>query len=400
MGNISLKLWMIWRSLLKNTILKFLVICLMTQSYGANSFAQDYAGPLDLDKLQTMVDSGQLSDDQYNNYVDLIESGGETALMQPPVERVFENDADAAIAFDDRVKDIGAATNIDELQKFSDKQVVGFGDWGFQFIYISKADGSRKVLSSRNANNPLRPASTMKLFTTNLAYDLGTYTNSVNLSSLLQHSRNGMADKALKSVTTSSQYEKFTVPSDSYLRAPSLLGYRMYDSTERKSQIIDATIIKGCAIMKEAYKNLEDSSKFHPVNGSGMQVTEKDSALQENKVTARLETGLLEKILSNKVKYDKYKTYLPTPGGPGTLNARFKSGRKFAKIYAKTGTLGNAKALAGFAETSKGTIVFSVIGDRLKGMNVNAAMQGPIENLVFAHIQYIKAQEAKAMTKN
>ena len=152
--------------------------------------------------------------------------------------------------------------------------------------------------------------------------------------------------------------------------------------------------------MKEAYKNLEDSSKFHPVNGSGMQVTERDSVLQENKVTPRLETGLLERILSNKAKYDKYKTYLPTPGGEGTLFYRFKSGRKLAKIYAKTGTLGNAKALAGFAETSKGTIVFSVIGDRLKGMNSEAAMAGPIENLVFAHIQYIKTQEAKATAKN
>ncbi|MBC7752590.1 MAG: D-alanyl-D-alanine carboxypeptidase [Moraxellaceae bacterium] len=385
---------------MKNTILKFLVICLMTQSYGANSFAQDYAGPLDLDKLQTMVDSGQLSDDQYNNYVDLIESGGETALMQPSTERVFENDIDAALAADEGIKDIGAATNIDELQKFSDKQVVGYGDWGFQFIYISKVDGSRKVLSSRNANNPVRPASTMKLFTTNLAYDLGTYTNVSNLSTLLQHSRNGMADQALKSTTTALQFKNFPIPSDSYLKSPSLLGYKMYDSTEGKSQIIDATILKGCAIMKEAYKNLEDSSKFHPVNGSGMQATEKDSVLQENKVTPRLETALLERILSNKKKYDTYKTFLPTPGGVGTLSVRFKSGRKLAKIYAKTGTLGNTKALAGFAETDRGTIVFSVIGDRLKGMGVEAAMKGPIENLVFAHIQYIKTQEAKASAKN
>lgn len=379
---------------MKNTILKFLVVCLMTQSYATSSFAQ-INGPLDLDKLQTMVDSGQLSEDQYNDFMDLIESGGETAYIQPSPDRVFENDAEAALAANDDIKDIGVASNIAELQKFSDKQVVGYGDWGFQFVYISKVDGSRKVLTSKNASNPLRPASTLKLFSTSLAYDLGTYTNSANLSKLLQHSRNGMADKALKSTTTSSKYANFGVPSDSYLKTSGLLGYKMYDSTEGKSQIIDATIIKGCAIMKEAFKNLEDSSKFRPVNGSGLQASDKDTTAQENKVTARLETALLEKILANPVKYNKYKRFLPTPGGEGTLTARFKMGRKLAKIYAKTGTLGATKSLAGFAETSKGTIVFSVIGDRLRGMGVKEAMAGPIENLVYAHIAYIKAQEAK-----
>jgi hypothetical protein len=362
----------------------------MTQSYAASSFAQAMTGPLDLDKIQTMVESGQLSEDQFNDYMDLIESGGETAYIQPSPDRVFENDAEAALAADDGIKDIGGATNIDELQKYSDKQVVGYGDWGFQFVYISKVDGSRKVLTARNAGNPLRPASTMKLFSTSLAYDLGTYANAANLSNLLKHSRNGMADKALKSTTTSSKYANFVVPADSYLKSSGLLGYKMYDSTEGKSQVIDATIIKGCAIMKDAYKNLEDSSKFHPVNGSGLQASDKDTVAQENKVTARLETALLEKILANPAKYNKYKTYLPTPGGVGTLNARFKMGRKLAKIYAKTGTLGATKSLAGYAETAKGTIVFAVIGDRLRGMGVKEAMSGPIENIVYAHIKYLK----------
>ncbi|MBC7458207.1 MAG: D-alanyl-D-alanine carboxypeptidase [Bdellovibrionaceae bacterium] len=377
---------------MKNTILKFLVIFLMTQSYAASSFAQGNTGPLDLDRLEAMVESGQLSEDQYNDYVDLIESGGETAFIKPSPDRVFENNAEAALAADNGINDVGAVSNIAELQMYADKQVAGYGDWGFQFIYISKADGSRKVLTSKNANNPLRPASTMKLFSTSLAYDLGTYTNSANLSELLKHSRNGMADKALKSTTTSPKYMNFIIPSDSYLSTSGLLGYKMYDSTERKSQVIDSTILKGCAIMKDAYKNLEDSSKFHPVNGSGLQSSDKDAVFQENKVTARLETALLEKILSNPTKYNKYKTYLPTPGGRGTLNARFKAGRKLAKIYAKTGTLGTTKSLAGYAETAKGTIVFSVIGDRLRGMGVKEAMSGPIENIVYKHIEYLKSK--------
>ncbi len=379
---------------MKNAILKFLIIGLMTQSYAVSSFAQS-VGPLDLDQLQIMVDSGKLSEDQYNDYVDLLESGGETAIIQPPAERVFENQDEANMATDDSVKDVGSVTNIAELQNFSDKQVAGYGNWAFQFVYISKADGSRKVLTARNMNNQVRPASTMKLFTSSLAFDLGTYTNSVNLTKMLQHSVNGMADKALRSTTTASKYSGFTIPSGSYLKSSELLGYRMYDSTEGKSQIIDATIIKGCAIMKDAYKNLEDSSKFHPVNGSGLQSSAKDSDLTENKVTARLETALLERILANKAKYNQYKKYLPTPGGSGTLAARFKQSRSLAKIYAKTGTLGTTKALAGFAETAKGTIVFSVIGDRLKGVSVKQAMSGQIENLIAAHIKYIRAQEAK-----
>lgn len=386
---------------MKNTILKFLVICLMTQSYVVGAFAQANTGPLDLDKLQMMVESGELvaklksgelSQDQYeyqyNTYVDLIESGGETAFVKPAAEREFENIADEALANDKDFKDIGSVSNVDELQTYSDKQVAGYGDWGFHFVYIGK-DGSRKVLTARKMNTPVRPASTMKLFSTNLAFDLGTY-NLGSMKELLQHSRNGMADSALRSAAKSSQYTNFVIPADSYLKTPGLLGYSMYDSTERKSQIIDATILKGCAIMKSVYSSLEDSSKFHPVNGSGLQSSGKDTELQENKVTPRLETALLEKILANKEKYAKYKLLLPTPGGSGTLAARFKSGRTLAKIYAKTGTLGATKALAGFAETSKGTIVFSVIGDHLKGMGVAEAMSGPIENLVFAHIKYLK----------
>ncbi len=373
---------------MKNTILKFLVVCLMTQSYMASAFAQANTGPLDLDKLQTMVESGELTEDQYNTYVDLIESGGETAFIKPPAEREFVDQKDEDLANDNDIKDIGSVSNVAELQAYSDKQVAGYGNWGFHFVYIAK-DGSRKVLTGKNINTPLRPASTMKLFSTNLAFDLGTY-NLGNMKYLLQHSRNGMADASLRSAANSSKYANFTIPADSYLKSPGLLGYKMYDSTERKSQIIDTTILKGCAIMKSVYASLEDSSKFHPVNGSGLQATDKDTELQENKVTPRLETALLEKILANKEKYAKYKVLLPTPGGSGTLAARFKQGRTLAKIYAKTGTLGNAKALAGFAETSKGTIVFSVIGDRLKGIGVSQAMSGPIENLVFAHIKYLK----------
>ena len=142
--------------------------------------------------------------------------------------------------------------------------------------------------------------------------------------------------------------------------------------------------------MKSVYSSLEDGSKFHPVNGSGLQDSNKDDLIHENKVTARLETALLEKILANKEKYAKYKLLLPTPGGAGTLSARFKMGRKLAKIYAKTGTLGATKSLAGYAETSKGVIVFSVIGDRLKGMGVKEAMAGPIESIVYAHVKYLK----------
>ncbi len=373
---------------MKNTILKFLVVCLMAQSYAASSFAQVNTGPLDLDKLQALVESGQLTEDQYNDYVDLIESGGETAFIQPSSERVFENDAEAALAADDGIKNIGSISNIAELQTYSDKQVAGYGNWGFHFVYIGK-DGSRKVLTGKNVNTPLRPASTMKIFSTNLAFDLGTY-NLANMKNLLQHSRNGMADAALKSVAKSSKYANFVIPADSYLKSPALLNYKMRDSTEGKSQVIDATILKGCGIMRSVYASLEDGSKFHPVNGSGLQDSGKDDVIHENKVTPRLETALLEKILANKDKYGKYKVMLPTPGGAGTLSARFKMGRKLAKIYAKTGTLGATKALAGFAETSKGTIVFSVIGDRLKGMGVKEAMTGPIENLVFAHIKYLK----------
>ncbi len=167
---------------MKNAILKFLVICLMTQSYAVSSFAQ-MATPLDLDKLQAIVESGELSrrlakgeitqdqfEDQYNDYMDLMESGGETALIKPSPDRVFETDADAALALNEKINSIAAATSIGELQKYAEKQVAGYGNWTFQFIYIGN-NGTRKILTGRDINTPVRPASTMKLFSTNLAYE-------------------------------------------------------------------------------------------------------------------------------------------------------------------------------------------------------------------------------------
>lgn len=413
---------------MKKTILKFLVITLFVQAQGLSAFAQQAESTvpkllqspneeatavqefplnqsvdgkfspsdlLDMDSLEKLVNSGKLTVEQYDDLIDLLESGGDTMRVQPEADRILTPDEEALVN-DATIKDIGALTSIGELQKYSEKQVAGYGQWGFHFLYIGN-DGTRKELSSLKKNTKIRPASTMKLFSSNLAFDKKTY-SLANLGTLLQKSKNGMADAALRSVAKSIPDYRVskTDPRVAYLLTPGLEGYKMYDSTEHKSQVVDNLILRGSSLMINEYANLEDSSKFHPVNGSGLQQSNKDTDLQRNTVTPRLETALLEKIYKNKVKYAKYKNLLTSPGKPGgTLYNTFKNGRKLAKIYAKTGTLGNGKGLAGFAETKKGVIVFSILSDDLRGIGVKEALKVVIENVVYSHLSYVNAQEAK-----
>ena len=386
---------------MKKTILRFLVIVLFVQSQGLNTYASessnsvlnaekifDQASLLDMDSLENLLESGRLSQEQHDNYMDILESGGDTLRVTIPKDRLLTPEQELLVN-ETQIKDISAATTVQELQKFAETQVAGYGQWGFSLVYIGN-NGIRKDLTSLNQHIKIRPASTMKLFSANLAYDRKAYSQS-NLGLLLQKSKNGMADAALRA--TANLQPNYRVPEGSYLRHPDLLNYKMYDSTENKNQIIDVSILRGCSMMNTEYAGLEDSSKFHPVNGSGLQVTGKDTDLQTNTVTPRLQTALLERILSNKTKYEKYKNLLTSPGkAGGTLTSAFTQGRKLAKIYAKTGTLGNGKALAGFAETKNGVLVFSIISDKLRALSTTEALKGPIENIVYNHLAYLKAK--------
>jgi len=64
--------------------------------------------------------------------------------------------------------------------------------------------------------------------------------------------------------------------------------------------------------------------------------------------------------------FDVYKAALPVGGVDGTLANRFQApaSKLTGKVLAKTGTLGESRALSGYVETAGGqTLVFSVMVD-------------------------------------
>ncbi len=319
----------------------------------SQSFAQ-LQTPTDIDQYnQQMTQEEGLLQQQT---IDQAESGGDTdqaiQFQQQTEGNILLQQTE--IQYSD-VLDIAGAVGDVNLQEFVNLKTKNKGQWASQFIFISNS-GRRTVLSSMNVNTAIKPASTLKLFTGYLAFVEQSYPV-MDLSSLLHRSDNVMADAALRSVAI-----KHGVNSDS------------------KSETLRA----GVELMKVFYKNLEDSSKFHPVNGSGLNTTGVDTGDALNKATVRAETNLLEKIIKEQ-NYDSFKKLLAQPGQYGTLNYHLGAVSKLGHVYAKTGTLAQTKALAGYVETKNGVLVFSVIADQLKISPINAF--SVIEQIVLKHVQ-------------
>lgn len=365
-----------------------LFTAILVSQFAISNVAQAYNMPEFADEasIENLIKTGELSEDQENELIDYLESNGENALIRP----IAEPDA---LAVDEYKKfkferdqkqdwnEIAGNLGLRKLQDDSSEQVIGKGKWAFDIIFVDKK-GNRHSLAALNINEAQRPASTLKIFTAWAAFQRRTYPLAT-MGHMLRWSSNIEADAALRSVADNEK--SFVIPANSYLKG--LIGYSM--SMQGRRYTIDAKVAKGCAIMIKDYVNLTDSNKFHPVNGSGLQQSDKDETVHENKVTARLQTSLLYSILRSG-KYDSFKKLLAQPGGEGTLRRNFKGLRTKAKIYAKTGTLGNAKSLAGFVEIPQGTIIFSVLGDYLRGVGSPAqALSGPIENIVFLNTQYV-----------
>jgi serine-type D-Ala-D-Ala carboxypeptidase/endopeptidase (penicillin-binding protein 4) len=59
---------------------------------------------------------------------------------------------------------------------------------------------------------------------------------------------------------------------------------------------------------------------------------------------------------------EAYRASLPVGGVDGSLSGRFKQPLVDGKVFAKTGTLGEARALSGYLVTASGkTVVFSIM---------------------------------------
>lgn len=98
-----------------------------------------------------------------------------------------------------------------------------------------------------------------------------------------------------------------------------------------------------------------DGHDFEFFDGSGL--SDKDI------VTPRATTQLLL-YASKQPWFATWKDALPVAGVDGTLRSRFPDAPYKGHIFAKTGTLGESRALSGFLETASGkTIIFSVMVD-------------------------------------
>ncbi len=178
---------------------------------------------------------------------------------------------------------------------------------------LIRPDGTTKVLTSKNTNLLLKPASTMKLFTGWWAYQEKARTNEY-LGQMLRDSVNSMAQNTLVK-----------------------LG--------------------GADAMKDYYRNLGltmNNQTFNPADGSGLSYA--------NQTNCGVQIELLEEIRQD-TDYLTFRNLLAQPRKNGTLKKRLRN--LAGKVFAKTGTLKKTAALSGFIEAPQGTIVFCVISDYL-----------------------------------
>ncbi len=137
---------------------------------------------------------------------------------------------------------------------------------------------------------------------------------------------------------------------------------------------------------------LKLAEEFYREAGIG----EKDVALddgsglsRQNLVTPRATVTLLRWV-AQQPWGDAFRGALPLAGTDGTLEERLRKLPPRARIQAKTGTLGNVNALAGYAETAHGAkLVFAVYGNlhNLRGREATS----PIDAIAIAMVEEIGA---------
>lgn len=199
--------------------------------------------------------------------------------------------------------------------------------WVYSFELI-RPNGTTKILSQAKTKTKVKPASTMKLFTGWWAFKEKSQTDTF-LSKMLKQSVNTMADEALEN-----------------------LG--------------------GVGAMEDYYRSQDlalDSEDFVSVDGSGLSY--------DNRSNCDIQMKLLKKIKADP-SYNRFKKLLAQPRKTGTIEKRLTA--LAGKVFAKTGTLNKTAALSGFVETNKGTMVFCVLSDYLKG-NLTSARK-KIDNMV------------------
>jgi serine-type D-Ala-D-Ala carboxypeptidase/endopeptidase (penicillin-binding protein 4) len=102
-------------------------------------------------------------------------------------------------------------------------------------------------------------------------------------------------------------------------------------------------------------------------------------------VTPRATVRLLE-YAAGQGWFGDWKRSLPVGGVDGSLESRFADAALRGKVFAKTGTLGEARALSGYVECASGkTVVFSImVGNHLPGTSADREVMDKIVGAIAA----------------
>ncbi|NYF49846.1 D-alanyl-D-alanine carboxypeptidase/D-alanyl-D-alanine endopeptidase [Tunturiibacter gelidoferens] len=121
----------------------------------------------------------------------------------------------------------------------------------------------------------------------------------------------------------------------------------------------DGTIAQGARVVRQFLVNAGiDKDDFVFLDGSGLS--------GHDLVTPRATARLLQ-YASGQTWFADWKSSLPVGGVDGSLEGRFAKSPLKGKVFAKTGTLGEARALSGYVECASGrTVIFSImVGNHL-----------------------------------
>ena len=128
---------------------------------------------------------------------------------------------------------------------------------------------------------------------------------------------------------------------------------------------VDGSTAEGIRVVRQFLINAGiDQNDFIFFDGSGLS--------DHDLVTPRATAKLLQ-FATTQPWFDAWKASLPIGGVDGSLEARFPKPPLKNHVFAKTGTLGEARALSGYLDCASGrTVIFSImVGNHLPGTNTD-----------------------------
>ena len=140
----------------------------------------------------------------------------------------------------------------------------------------------------------------------------------------------------------------------------------------------DGSIAQGARVVRQFMLNAGiDGDDFVLFDGSGLSA--------HDLVTPRAVVRLLE-YARGQAWFGDWKGSLPVGGVDGSLEGRFADAALQGKVFAKTGTLGEARALSGYVECASGKMVaFSIlVGNHLPGTRADRKVMDRIVGAIAA----------------